>query len=107
MSKRTRNLIVVAGALAVVVVLALVSSHRGSGALPGPIQHVKLTTFTVKLPENGVVMRPHGKTVPTRVSGSNGQIFVKAGQRVAQDQLLATMANPTLTYGAAGSQADY
>jgi HlyD family secretion protein len=106
--KRTRNLIVLAVALAVIVVVAVFASHRGGGdSLLAKTVRVKPSTFTVKLPENGVVMRPLAATVPTLVAGNVGQIYVKAGDRVGAGQVLATIENPTLAYNAAGSQADY
>jgi HlyD family secretion protein len=105
---RTRNLIIVVAALAVVVVLAVVASKRGdSSALPVKMQKVRYSTFSVKLPENGVVMNADTVTVPTLVAGNIGQIFVKSGSRVRAGELLATIENPTLDYNASGSQADY
>lgn len=106
--KRTRNLIVVAAALALIVIVAVVASHRGSGrSMEVKLQKISLSTFSVKLPENGVVMRPLTATVPTLVAGNIGRIYVKAGDRVSAGQLLATIDNPTLEYNAAGSQADF
>jgi HlyD family secretion protein len=107
MNPRTRNLLILAGALVVVVVVGLVARRSGGSALEVQTQKVALTTFTVKLPENGVVMRPRTATIPTLVAGNIGQIFVKAGDRVQSGELLATIDNPTLQYTAAGSQADY
>ncbi len=105
---RTRNLIILVVALVSIVGIALFASNRGRGdALPVKMQRIALTTFTVKLPENGVVMRPLAATVPTLIAGNIGSINVKAGDRVNAGQLLATIANPTLIYNAAGSQADY
>ncbi|MGA8535188.1 MAG: efflux RND transporter periplasmic adaptor subunit [Candidatus Tumulicola sp.] len=105
---RTRNLIILAVAIVVIIGIAIVASRRGGGeALAVKMQRVSLTTFTVKLPENGVVMRPMGATIPTLVAGNIGSMYVKAGDRVAAGQLLATIDNPALAYTAAGSQADY
>ncbi|HEY1654328.1 MAG TPA: efflux RND transporter periplasmic adaptor subunit [Candidatus Tumulicola sp.] len=106
--KRTRNLIVLAVALVLIVVVAVLASHRGGGdVLAVQTQRVKLTTFTVKLPENGVVMRPRAATIPTLVAGNIAKIYVKDGDVVFAGQLLATIDNPALVYDAAGSQADY
>ncbi len=105
---RTRNLIILVVALVSIVGIALFASNRGRGdALPVKMQRIALTTFTVKLPENGVVMRPLAATVPTLIAGNIGSINVKAGDRVSDGQVLATIANPTLIFNAAGSQADY
>ena len=106
--KRTRNLIILVVAVALIVGVALFASNRGHGdALPVKMQRIALTTFTVKLPENGVVMRPLAATIPTLVAGNIGLMYAKAGDRVSAGQLLATIDNPTLSYNAAGSQADY
>ena len=107
MSKRTRNLIIIAGALALLVVVAVVAS-RGKHADVAEVRLQKLsyTTFTVKLPENGVVMHQRAATIPALVGGNLGQIFVQAGSTVSQGELLATIYNPTIQYNAAGSEAD-
>src|SRR5579862_5709915 len=108
MPKRIRNLILIVAALAVLIVVAMVVSRRGSGeALKVPTKRVALSTFTIKLPENGVVMRPVAATIPTLVAGNIGRIYAQSGDRVQRGQLLATIDNPALVYNAAGSQADY
>jgi HlyD family secretion protein len=105
---RLRNAIVVVAALAVVVAIALAAAHRsGTDALAVPMQRVTLTTFVVKLPESGVVMRPETAQIPTLVSGNVEGIYVRAGDVVRTGQLLATIYNPALQYAAAGSKADY
>jgi HlyD family secretion protein len=105
---RTRNLIILAVALVVIVAIAILGSHRGGGnALAVKMQRIVPATFTVKLPENGVVMRPLAATIPTLVAGNIGQIYVKAGDHVSAGQVLATIDNPSLAYTAEGSQADY
>ncbi|HEX8806488.1 MAG TPA: HlyD family efflux transporter periplasmic adaptor subunit, partial [Candidatus Aquilonibacter sp.] len=105
---RTRNLIIIAAALVVVVVFAVVASKRGdSSATPVKMHKVQYSTFSVKLPENGVVMNADTVTVPTLVAGNIGQIYVKAGSHVRAGELLATIENPTLEYNASSSQADY
>lgn len=104
---RTRNAIIIAVALVVVVLLAVVFGKHGSNALPVQTARVTYSDFTVKLPENGVVMNPTTVTVPTLVAGNIGHILVKAGTHVAAGELLATIDNPTLEFNAASSQADY
>ena len=105
---RTRNAVIVIAALLIVVIVAVVAARRNtSAAIPVKLQKVAYSEFTVKLPENGVVMNPSTVTVPTLVAGNIGQILVKAGSRVSAGELLATIQNPTLDYNAAGSQADY
>jgi len=105
---RTRNLIIVLAAIVVLIVFAVViSRHSGNAAVSVKTQRIALANFTVKLPENGVVMHPHTATIPTLVAGNIGQIYVRSGEYVSQGQLLATVQNPTLQFNAAGSEADY
>jgi RND family efflux transporter MFP subunit len=105
---RTRNAVIVIAALLIVVVFAVVAARRNtSSTIPVKTQKIAYSDFTVKLPENGVVMNPSTVTVPTLVAGNIGQILVKAGSRVSAGELVATIENPTLDYNAAGSQADY
>lgn len=105
--KRTRNLIIIAGVLAAIVVIAVFSSKRGADAIAVKTVTIKPGAFQTKLPENGVVQRPQIVTVPTLVAGNIGGVYVKPGDRVEAGQLLATIENPTLQSNAAGSQADY
>ncbi|HXM07895.1 MAG TPA: efflux RND transporter periplasmic adaptor subunit [Candidatus Acidoferrum sp.] len=106
--KRIRNLAILVAAIAIVVVIAvIVSRGNHSDALGVRTIHVTPTTFQVKLPESGVIMRPLVATVPTLIAGNVQQIYVKAGDPVSAGQTLATIENPTLSYQAAGSQADY
>jgi HlyD family secretion protein len=105
---RTRNaLIVVAGLLLIIALSVFAARRSGPSALAVPMQKVAYAPFTVKLPENGVVMHPQTVTVPTLVAGNIQRIFVKSGDRVGAGQLLATIENPTLEFQAAGAQADY
>jgi HlyD family secretion protein len=108
MNARLRNtLIVAAGLLAIVGTGIVVAKRNGGSAIAVPMQKISWTTFTVKLPENGVVMKPRTATVPALVAGNIGNVYVRAGDRVAGGQLLATIDNPTLEFNAAGSHADY
>lgn len=106
--KRTRNLVIVVVALVAIVAFAVFNAKRGGDpATPVKIEKVSYHNFTVKLPENGVVQSPATVTVPTLVAGNISRIYVKAGDRVTAGELLATIDNPTLEYGAAGARADY
>lgn len=103
----TRNLIIVGVALIVIIAIAILASRRGGGnVLAIKMQRIVSTTFTVKLSENGVVMRPLAATIPTLIAGNIGQIYIKAGDNVAAGELLATINNPSVGYTAAGSEAD-
>ena len=82
MSKRKRNLIILVGALALLVVVAVVASRgKHADVTRGTTQRLSYTTFTVKLPENGVVMRPMAATFRRSIAGNIGQIYVQAGDR--------------------------
>lgn len=106
--KRTRNILIVVAALLIVIVVAVVASKRGdSAATPVKLQKVSYTTFSVKLPENGVVLIADMVTVPSLVAGNIGHVYVKPGSHVSAGELLATIQNPTLDYNASSSQADY
>jgi RND family efflux transporter MFP subunit len=108
MSKRTRNLLIVAGALALLVVFAVFATRgKHRDAVQARLQKLEYATFSAKLPENGVVMHEQAATIPALVGGNIGQIFVHAGSAVGQGELLATIYNPTIQYDAAGAQADY
>jgi HlyD family secretion protein len=104
--KRVRNLVIVVVALALVVGLA-VGLERNRTKTAVTVQRVTLTTFTVKLPESGVLQRPHTETIPALVAGNIARMYARAGQDVRAGQVLATIYNPTLEYSAAGSRADY
>ncbi|MEO7202040.1 MAG: efflux RND transporter periplasmic adaptor subunit [Candidatus Tumulicola sp.] len=106
--KRARNLLILVAAVAIVIAIAVIASrgHR-SDAIGVRTLRVTPSTFVVKLPESGTIMRPVVATVPTLIAGNVEQIFVKAGDSVAAGQVLATIENPTLSYTASGSQADY
>jgi HlyD family secretion protein len=104
--KRVRNLAIILVALAIAVGVAVLASRHNASALAVPTQRITRTTFAVKLPENGIVMRPKTATIPTLLTGNVGQIYVKAGDVVAAGELLATIYDPTLEYTAAGSRAD-
>jgi HlyD family secretion protein len=108
MNARVRNLIIVVAGLLVVIGITVAAAKRGGGsALQVPTQKIAWTAFTVKLPENGIVMKPRTATVPTLIAGNIGAIYASEGERVAAGQVLATIDNPTLEYNAAGSRADY
>jgi HlyD family secretion protein len=104
--KRLRNFVIVVAAPAFIVGLT-VALERGRTKTPVGVQRVTLTTFVEKLPESGVLQRPHTETVPALVAGNLAQLNVRAGDEVRAGQLLATLYNPTLEYAAAGSRADY
>jgi RND family efflux transporter MFP subunit len=104
--KRVRNLVIVMAGLALVIAVAAFA-NRGHGLARVTVRKLALATFTVKLPESGVLQRPHTETVPVLVAGNISHIYVRAGDRVVAGELLATLYNPALEYAAAGSRADY
>lgn len=104
--KRLRNLVIILVALVLVVGLTI-ALERNRTKMAVTLQHVTLTTFSEKLPESGVLQRPHTETIPALVAGNIARLYARAGDDVSAGQLLATIYNPTLEYSAAGSQADY
>jgi RND family efflux transporter MFP subunit len=105
---RTRNTVIVLAILVATIASAVFIARRnGSDAVAVPMEKIAYRAFTVKLPENGVVMRPAVVTIPTLISGNIGRIYVREGDRVTKGELLATIENPTVEFDAAGSQADY
>ncbi len=108
MNTRTRNILIIVAALVVLVVgSALFSKSQKHPAIPVKTAKIAYTAFTVKLPENGVIMHPGTLTIPTLVAGNIRQIYVKSGDYVAAGQLLASIDNPEIDSTASGSQADY
>lgn len=104
--KRLRNLVIIVAVLALAVGLTI-ALERNRTKTPVTLQRVTLTTFSEKLPESGVLQRPHTETIPALVGGNVARLYVRAGDDVRGGQLLATIYNPTIEYSAAGSQADY
>lgn len=107
MKKRTRNVLIVAGALVVLILVAVVAGrNRNGNALEARMQKLSYAPFMVKLPENGIVMHERAATIPVLVSGNIGRMLVRSGSQVSQGELLATIYNPSINYAAAGSSAD-
>lgn len=104
---RTRNLLIVLGGIAVVILIAVFAHGGRSASFPVSTATVRYAPFSVKLAENGVVISPRSQTVPTLVAGNLQSLDVYEGERVSTGQLLATVYNPTVSYQAASSQADY
>ncbi|MBV9270741.1 MAG: efflux RND transporter periplasmic adaptor subunit [Candidatus Eremiobacteraeota bacterium] len=104
---RTRNLLIIAAALIVLVAVAALAGRHGEKQVTAQIQTAKYGSFEVKLPENGVVQHPRAATIPTLVSGNLDSIAVHPGDSVSAGELLATVRNPSLESTAAGSEADY
>jgi multidrug efflux system membrane fusion protein len=94
---RRRNTIILIAGVAIVIVIALVAARRG-GAHAVAVRETTIHygAFTTKLPETGVVQHPLLITIPAGVGGNMGLINVKAGDRVVEGQLLATIVNPQL-----------
>ncbi len=107
MNKKTRNLLIIVGGLVLVIAVAAIAGRgKGHGAIEVRTQKLAWAPFTVKLPENGVVMHQRAATIPVLVSGNIGRILVRAGSQVGAGDLLATIYNPAIDYTAAGSAAD-
>ncbi len=92
MNRRTRTIVVIV-LIAAVAIIGFVFARPSASALPVRETVVRYGDFVTKLPETGVVQLPRTVTIPAGVSGNFGLISVRAGQRVAADQLLATIFN--------------
>lgn len=94
--------------VAVVLVAAVVSifSLRRT-ARPVAVMTVAYAPFAIDLPESGVVQYPQIQTISAQISGNVGTISVRAGQRVRQGTLLATIVNPQVAANARGAEAAY
>jgi HlyD family secretion protein len=91
---RRRNVIILVIALVVVVGIGIVAARPKGAAVTARVVKVAYTRYVTKLPETGVVQRPQTQTLAALVAGNLGQLYVRAGQRVAAGQLLATISNP-------------
>lgn len=92
MNRRNRTIVVIV-LVAAVAILGFVFAKPSASALPVRETVVHYGDFITKLPETGVVQRPRTVTIPAGVSGVFGPNSVRAGERVAAGQLLATIYN--------------
>ena len=93
---RRRNTLIAIGGIVLLIVVALVATHGRGGEIAVRMQPVHYATFTTTLPETGVVQHPRLVTIPAGVGGNMGAILVRAGDRVTEGQLLATIVNAQL-----------
>jgi RND family efflux transporter MFP subunit len=87
----------VAAALVVLALGGIALAGRGRQAIPVRETIVRYRAFVTKLPETGVVQVPRLVTIPAGVPGTLAQIDVRAGERVAAGQLLATILNEQIS----------
>lgn len=92
-------------ALLVALVLGVIHARRSPKSVA--VMTVAYAPFSIELPESGVVQYPQLQTISSQISGNIGRIYVRAGERVAQGALLATIANPQIVANAASSEAAY
>jgi HlyD family secretion protein len=97
--------LIVVGALALVILVAVIVKVGGNHAVAVRLQTVHYGTFTTTLPETGVVQHPRLLTLPAQVSGNMGLIEVKAGDHVIAGQTMATIYNPQLVSNLNDAQA--
>lgn len=102
---RRRNTLIVIGGIVLLVIVAFVTTRGRGGQIAVRMQPVHYATFTTSLPETGVVQHPRLITIPAGVSGNMGAIVVRAGDRVSEGQLLATIVNPQLVSNESDSEA--
>lgn len=91
--------------LAVVGVIAL--NRPKADPLEVKIDTVAYTHFSTRLPETGVVQRPHTETISALVPGDVARVTVNPGDHVEAGQLLVQLENPQLLSNAAGARAAY
>jgi RND family efflux transporter MFP subunit len=105
---RRRGFIVLAGALLLIVAIGAFALGRPHDTpVEARLETVAYSHFITRLPETGVVQRPHIQTLSALVSGNVAQVFVNPGDRVRPGQLLVALANPQLLSSAAGARAAY
>ncbi len=104
---RQRNLLILLGAIVVLVLIGIFAHGPRQPGMSVVVEQENVAPFTVKLAENGVVLSPHSEQIPSLIAGNLQSLDVREGEHVYAGQLLATVYNPTLSYQAAGSQADY
>jgi RND family efflux transporter MFP subunit len=105
---RRRNIIILASALVVVIIIGVIAAGNKKGVtVEAKVQTVKLTHFTTRLPETGVVQRPRTQTLTALVPGNIGTVYVRPGDHVTAGQLLVSLSNPQLVSTADGARATY
>ncbi len=78
-----------------------------SEPIAAKLENVAYTHFVTRLPETGVVQRPHTDTLAALVPGNVAGVRVNSGDRVAAGQILVQLENPQLVSNAAGARAAY
>jgi RND family efflux transporter MFP subunit len=103
-----RKFVIIAGSVLLLVLVVIVVA-RQMRSQPRIVreQTVGNASFTISLPESGVIQYPQIQTMSTQISGNIGRIFVKTGDRVIAGQLLATIENPQIVSDAQSSAAAY
>jgi len=107
MNRRRNFGILVAVLIAIVAVGAFAFGRPRNAAIEAKVQTAAYTHFIARLPETGVVQRPHTETLSAQVPGDVARIFVKPGDRVAAGEVLIQLANPQLISTAQGARAAY
>ncbi len=107
MNRRRNVIALVVGLIAIVAVGAFAVGRPRSAAIEAQVQTVGYAHFVTKLPETGVVQRPHIETLAALVPGNVAEVLVKPGDRVFAGQTLVRLSNPQLVSNAAGARAAY
>jgi RND family efflux transporter MFP subunit len=105
-SRRARGAIV-AGGIALIVVLGVTLGRTRVRALPVRTVTVAYGRFETRLAETGQIQRPHVETLAALVPGNIGELYVHPGERVRAGQLLATIVDPQLEENLAVARAAY
>jgi HlyD family secretion protein len=105
---RTRNLIMlVAGLIAVIAIGTFAARRPKNAAIEAQLATAAYSHFVTRLPETGVVQRPHTQTLTALVPGDIARVLVKPGDHVAAGQVLVELSNPQLVSSADGARAAY
>ena len=106
MTLNRKPFVIVLAAVLIIAAVAAIFTLRRT-ARPVAVMTAAYAPFAIDLPESGVVQYPQIQTISAQVAGSVGGIYVRAGERIRQGTLLATIINPQVTANARSAEAAY
>jgi RND family efflux transporter MFP subunit len=102
---RRKFVIAIGALLLLAAVIVIINARRAPKTVP--VMTVNYAPFAIALPESGVIQYPQILTISSEIAGNIGRIYIKPGDRVAEGELMATIANPQILATAASSEATY
>lgn len=104
-----RRRFVVLGAILVVIaaIAAFVFGRPRNAAIEAKLETVAYSHFVTRLPETGVVQRPHTETLSASVPGDIASVRINPGDHVTAGQTLVELSNPQLISNESGARAAY